>query len=354
MDENYAAGLFEQDPELPDTSSIISDIQTTRTISSPLARKQSQIRKVRFDTVGSERAESSSMVCLPRKDIEEFVVDGVETEQDKSELQCLTPFSSRTPHNPHEGLNALQEFARVSVRKRADSSDSDDGSVAEPCPGPYRPVEEQFKEFERLFNTLRDLDSGYEDDLLDLDSGDEGDIEMAYDVHSHLIQPESSQRDRDEIEDDSGRPSSYISKDVESYAGENRGRKMWPEAKDFWRSQKSKPTGVAMEVDDDVIYSPEISRATSRTSSDGDHYARRFSSIASQALILTGTSTDGMGDDQGSIELGDNQRLQCTPEIPETQLEQSQEEEERDAVQYMVFPEDNYFTRASQNLDELS
>jgi hypothetical protein len=109
-----------------------------------------------------------------------------------------------------------------------------------------------------------------------------------------------------------------------------------------------------MEVDDDIIYSPEISRAISRTSSDGDHYARRLSSIASQALILTGTSTDGMGDDQGSIELGDNQRLQCTPEIPETQLEQSQEEEERDAVQYMVFPEDNYFTRASQNLDELS
>lgn len=127
-----------------------------------------------------------------------------------------------------------------------------------------------------------------------------------------------------------------------------------------------------MEVDDDILYSPEaapryISRASSYTRAN---YAHCLASIASQALSL-GTSRPPTRDPklspllmdnnlQGSVELEDTQRfLNISPEtfILETQMdyliEASREVQRGDDSQYTSKPpQSSYFCGASQQLDE--
>lgn len=182
LDGNCATGVFEQEKELPDNFSIVSEIQTTRTISSPLARKQSKSRKVRFNAIVDESQELSSMAALPLKDIGDFVVGSKGTEHDISELDHLAPFSWTSVHNLDEDISTSQELAMVSVQKRTDSSDSGDSSDAECCPYLYRHAKAGLQDSEKDYNVL-----------VDLYSEDEGDIEMGHDVFSHLMQPESGQ-----------------------------------------------------------------------------------------------------------------------------------------------------------------
>jgi hypothetical protein len=136
------------------------------------------------------------------------------------------------------------------------------------------------------------------------------------------------------------------------------------QAKDSWRPRKPRTSNIAMEVDDEIVDSPEIPTPSNKTLRRGS-YARRLSSSASQALTLVKsrpTTPEGelqpslSYDSQGSIELGDPQRMfRGSPEpcIPETQMEEEPDESvmKHPSLRYFT-PESSYFSRASQQLEE--
>ena len=331
----------EQELDLSDNPSIVSEIPTARTRSSPLVRKQSYMRKVRFNDMNEEGDMSqSSTMALPHAETGRLV--RYYPSSKKAALQPSTPFSwNKSTQRTDDELDALQELAMVSVRKRIDSSDSEESSDVESMDSEDRA--------EMCLNPL-EKDPGTP---LPLDSGDEGDVEMDDDGNSQPTQPNSGQAEGDEIEDDSDGTQGYTHIESQASAYMDNDRKTLSGAKDIWRAHLPRTTRIAMEVDDDIINSPEVSRAVPRDLGNGYNHARRLSSIAGEALTLSQMPMVTVYDDQGSIELGNTQLLYRTPEpcIPETQMEDSTLGAEKDYSQDTFVPEDDYFTQASQDLD---
>jgi hypothetical protein len=141
---------------------------------------------------------------------------------------------------------------------------------------------------------------------------------------------------------------------------------------DSWRPRKPITSSIAMEVGDDEIVdtpSPVCDHITS--SNKRRDASRRLSLIACQAprLVASRLSSPQQElpllsnhDSQGSVELGETQRLfrysphSCIPETQIQTLEQELEEEQESDIprsQRTFVPESSYFERASQDLQQL-
>jgi hypothetical protein len=143
---------------------------------------------------------------------------------------------------------------------------------------------------------------------------------------------------------------------------------------DSWRPREPVTNSMPVEVEDDEIIDPP-SPAPAHTSSFNKRRkaSRRLSRIASHALSLVASRPSSPQQDllvlnshnsQGSIELGDTQRLlhrSPRSHIPESQFDQAQPEPEEDqeddetpTSQMTFVPESSlgYFERASQDLQQ--
>lgn len=321
--------------QLSDNISIVSEIQTTKTISSPLVRKQSAIRKVRFqeaDATASEGHPSPlSATALSLEETPELVTMASKNAVEMNAWRFKPNTSWNTPvPNVDDDLETFQELAVVSVRKRLDSSDSDESSDD----GPYTDDEEHSERYYSRLETEPVI-------TLALDSGDEGDVEMEDNVGIYRSLIESRREESDEIEDDSDEILSHIRQEHEQAAKIPRNSDSLPESVGSWRSHRPKPSRVAMEVDDDIVDSPETPCSL------------RVPSLAKKALLGTSIPIGNIYHSQDSMDLGDtNKLMRRTSEIPETQMDDVQTDGEKgDSFQYTFAPESNYFTRASQQLE---
>jgi hypothetical protein len=227
----------------------------------------------------------------------------------------------------NDRLAIVQELMSVTIRRPTYSSDSgsQDGSSDE--------------ESEQGSG----LDEGLEEQALETgiplneDSGDDGDVEQ-------------EDEDLGDVEQDLqlglDSPSQY-------------------EPEDSWRPRRPQPSHIVMEVDEEIFDSPTPSSTYPRIINGAGQLARRRSRIGSKCLTVVGTRRPSpipevespyLQNTQGSVELGDSQRLAAVrgklPScIPETQLEDQHVEliDERSSQQPFV-PQASYFERASQKL----
>jgi hypothetical protein len=316
MEGIYHAIEQVNEQDYPDDQSETSEVQTLGTISSPLVRKQSLKRRVTF----SERVEEEDMpqlsaVAGPQRKTKEPSIHNKYSEWGDSQKSVLT---SVCTENPTDELEVLQQLAMVSIHKRIDSSDSDESS------------EEEFYMDDEEKPCMYSNHEEYEhyDALPEMDSGDEGDVEMEYENDPQESELESQPGREDDIEDESdGIPSYQHEEHGRNEEIDNRGEDS-SEA-DTWRPRRPRASNIAMEVDDDIVNSPEP--------------PSRLSSLASQALALT----PRVYDSQESIELGDTQRLLSPSPSPETRLP----ERTGDPSRYMVVPGGSYFPCAAQRLN---
>jgi hypothetical protein len=330
-------------PELVDDMSTASDMGTPGIISSPLTRKESQMRKVRFSESATERAEESqsSTVDEPPAGSTELPENDMGSGEDQQRLDASS-FSSNTPsRHTKDNLDVLQELAMVSVWRREESSNSDESSdVASYLDG------EAHSEIYWI-----EREHGRGDDIIsDQDAKEERDIQMEGSVKSYLHQPESEPKS-DNIEDDS---------DIESDELQNRStdlkvdRETRQETKGIWRPRRPRTVNIAMDVDG-IISSPEAPRAILIAPSNQYSYKRRLYTTDSQQLTMTGLPRTIAYDSQVSVELGDTQKLICHSSgssIPDAEMDDAHMEAGKESSQYTFIPEDKYFSRASQQLEE--
>jgi hypothetical protein len=389
-----------------------SNLQIPRTPKVPLKRKQSLNRKVTFsEEVDVHQLSTMDTTQTETRDLSRC--NGHRKSEGSQQTNRTAP-EMQSPKLPKwDELSVLQQLSMVSVQRRIDSSDSDDSDDSDDnefCTDEEESSDEASEGEEEKqdgVDILPDVDSGEDDDAKLEDNMDhrETGLKMEKEIPDSMDaeidktlrcmhderQPSSGNDYRNwknqqlersgsiryqhnpNIPRTATRKTSLLV-DAETPATcaverppQHTPQRVYQErqistenqqAKDSWRPRKPRTSNIAMEVDDEIVDSPEIPTPSNKTLRRGS-YARRLSSSASQALTLVKsrpTTPEGelqpslSYDSQGSIELGDPERLfRGSPEpcIPETQME---EEPEESVMKH--HPSLRYFSRASQQLEE--
>lgn len=321
----------EQGPQ--DDLSSSSDVGTTRVISSPLARKHSHIQRVRFNETADEQENMSRSSAIPIPIVDTRTRCLTRNANGKGKKSPdLTSFSSvHSMRQRGDELDVLQELAMVSVHKRIDASDSDESSNYE-------------SSLDDELHSEMYLNAGeyelHDYPLPDISSGDEGDVEMEDDNNISQIELESHEANGNDIDDYYEVPS-WVHKDSQLSAELPPYNSWQQEARDIWRPQRPRITNSALEVNDDIVSTPEIPRAMSRVPINEYTYRRRPLEDPSQAMALTKLSTEIAYNSQVSIELGDAQKLiwpSQEPSIPETLMDDKPIDAGGDTSQYTFVP----------------
>lgn len=325
----------------------VSDIGTPKTISSPLVRKQSHMRRVRFSENPGEQDNVAQTSKINIPPVETRGHGGYGNVSETRSLLSPNPPSFSSNHAMRQRkaeLDVRQELAMVSVHKRIDSSDSDESSD-----GGSSMDDEVHSEMHLSAGEYEEYEPPDT-----MDSGDEGDVEMEDDTSTSQVGPPSQEANRDDIEDDS-EASSCVHKDSQLSARYARDSNSQQDTRDMWRPRRPIITNNAMEVDDEIVSTPEVPRAILRAPDSKCGYGRRLSEGPSQALASTKVSTKMAYHSQVSIELGDTQKLisqSPEPTIPQTPIDdESIDAEQDDSTQYTFVPQEKYFSRASKQLE---
>jgi len=391
-----------------------SNLHIPRTPRVPLKRKQSLNRKVTFsEEVDVHQLSTMDTTQTETRDLSRC--NGHRKSEGSQQTSRTAP-EMQSPKLPKwDALSVLQQLSMVSVQRRIDSSDSDDSDDSELCTVEEESSDEASEGEEEKqdgLDILSDVDSGEDDDAKLEDNMDHRETELNLEKEI----PDSMDAEinktlrcmHDERHPSSGndyrnwktqqlersdsircqhnpniprtairKSSLLVDAETPTTGAVERPPQHTPQrvyqerqistenqqAKDSWRPRKPRTSNIAMEVDDEIVDSPEIPTPSNKTLRRGS-YARRFSSSASQALTLVksrpttpeGELQPSLYDSQGSIELGDPQRMfRGSPEpcIPETQMEEEPDESvmKHPSLRYFT-PESSYFSQASQQLEE--
>lgn len=318
--DHCGRNIFEKDEESPQWTSDISlvlDIATPGTISSPLARKELHMRKMKFGehaTGEEEEGEPQSLTLgLPQRKLKALPENDTGSEKGHKALDPSLFLSNSPLRHRKDELDGFQELATVSTRSRVYFSDSNESNDYKSSMS-----DEAHSEIHR---TDEEHEQGH-DAPPDKVSGKESDVEMEDSINSCLLQAEFELKSDDDIEYDSDCASGGLQNHTTSFADLKVDRKAWQEINDIWKPRWPKTSNIVMEADD-IIINPQAPNSISVASNDQYSYERRLSAIACRALTLTKIPRMIACDSQVSVELGDTQILICkTPEpsMPDAEM----------------------------------
>lgn len=183
--DHCGRNIFEKDEEGPEwtsDSSLILDIATPGTISSPLARKESDVRKMKFGehaTGEEEEGESQSLTLgLPQRKPKALPEHDTGSKKGHKARDPSLFFSNSPLRHRKDELDGFQELAAVSTRSRVYFSDSNESNDYESSMGD--------KAHSEIHRTDEEHEQG-RDAPPDKVSGKESDVEMEDSINSCLL-----------------------------------------------------------------------------------------------------------------------------------------------------------------------